>query len=97
MKWTKSKVKKIVLCKPVKGGMTEQEKAEAGFLYNPNTTNELKRHRFKIQDALCEYNALKPSQVKKRRDFLAKIFGKIGKNCNMSETVSMDGSMRSQS
>ena len=48
--------KKIVLCKPVKGGMTEQEKAEAGFLYNPNTTDEMKRHRFKIQDALCEYN-----------------------------------------
>ncbi len=75
--------KKIVLCKPVKGGMTEQEKAEAGFLYNPNTTDEMKRHRFKIQDALCEYNKLKPSQVGKRRNFLAKIFGKIGKRCNI--------------
>ena len=75
--------KKIVLCKPVKGGMTEQEKAEAGFLYNPNTTDEMKRYRYKIQDALCEYNKLKPSQVAKRRNFLAKIFGKIGKRCDI--------------
>lgn len=72
-----------VLCKPVKGGMTEQEKAEAGYLYNPNTTDEMAAYRFKIQDAIHEYNQFKPSQVKERRDFLAKIFGKIGKACNI--------------
>lgn len=72
-----------VLCKPVKGGMTEQEKAEAGYLYNPNTTDEMAAYRFKIQDAIHEYNQFKPSQVKERRDFLAKIFGKIGKECNI--------------
>ena len=33
--------KRVRLCKPVKGGMTEQEKAEAGYLYNPNRTNEM--------------------------------------------------------
>ena len=76
-------MKKVMLCKPVKGGMTEQEKAEVGFLYNPNRTNEMAKYRFRIQDAMCEYNKLKPSQVKKRRDFLAKIFGKIGKRCNI--------------
>ena len=74
---------KIVLCKPLKGRLTEQEKAEAGLLYNPNTTNEMARHRFRIQDAMCAYNRLKPSQVKKRRDFLAKIFGRIGRKCNI--------------
>ena len=74
---------KINLCKPVADGMTEQEKAEAGLLYNPNTTNEMARHRFRIQDAMCAYNRLKPSQVKKRRDFLAKIFGRIGRKCNI--------------
>lgn len=63
--------------------MTEQEKAEAGYLYNPNCTDEMATFRFRIQDAMCEYNMLKPSQVKKRRDFLAKIFGKIGKVCNI--------------
>ena len=78
-----TKIRRIRLCKPVKGGMTEQEKAEAGYLYNPNRTNEMAKYRFRIQDAMCEYNKLKPSQVKKRRDFLAKIFGKIGKRCNI--------------
>ena len=74
---------KVNLCKPVPGGMTEQEKAEAGLLYNPNTTDEMKAFRFKVQDAICEYNRLKPSQVQERRDFLAKIFGKIGEKCNI--------------
>ena len=75
---------RIELCKkPADGGMTEQEKCEAGLLYNPNTTDEMKTHRFKIQDAMCEYNRLKPSQVKERRDFLAGIFGKIGEKCNI--------------
>ena len=74
---------KVNLCKPVPGGMTEQEKAEAGLLYNPNTTDEMKAFRFKVQDAICEYNLLKPSQVQERRDFLAKIFGKIGERCNI--------------
>ena len=72
-----------VLCKSVPGGMTEQEKAEAGFLYNPNTTDEMAAWRFRIQDAMCEYNAMKPSDVQGRRDFLAKIFGKIGTRCNI--------------
>jgi len=72
-----------VLCRPVKCGMTEQEKCEAGFLYNPNTTREMAAWRFRIQDALCEYNRMLPSQVKKRRDFLAGIFGRIGKRCNV--------------
>ena len=74
---------KVVLCKPLKGRLTEQEKAEAGLLYNPNRTTEMARHRFRIQDAMCAYNRLKPSQVKKRRDFLAKIFGRIGRKCNI--------------
>ena len=63
--------------------MTEQEKAEAGLLYNPNTTDEMKAFRFTVQDKIWEYNQLKPSQVQERRDFLAKIFGKIGEKCNI--------------
>ena len=78
-----TRTKHVRLCKSVKGGMTEQEKAEAGYLYNPNRTSEMAKYRFRIQDAMCEYNKLKPSQVRKRRDFLAKIFGRIGKKCNI--------------
>ena len=74
---------KVNLCKPVPGGMTEQEKAEAGLLYNPNVTEEMKAFRFTVQDKIWEYNQLKPSQVRERRDFLAKIFGKIGEKCNI--------------
>lgn len=74
---------KVNVCKPVPGGMTEQEKAEAGLLYNPNETDELKAFRFTVQDKIWEYNQLKPSQVQERRDFLAKIFGKIGEKCNI--------------
>ena len=74
---------KVNLCKPVPRGMTEQEKAEAGLLYNPNMTDEMKAFRFTVQDKIWEYNQLKPSQVKERRDFLAKIFGKIGEKCNI--------------
>ena len=68
---------KPILCKPVPGGLTEQEKAEAGLLYNPNCTTEMADYRFKIQDAIHEYNQFRPSQVQERRDFLANIFGKI--------------------
>ena len=75
--------KKTVICKSVRSGMTEQEKAEAGFLYNPNRTKEMAAFRFKVQDAIHNYNTFKPSQVKKRRDYLAKILGKIGKHCNI--------------
>ena len=74
--------------------MTEQEKAEAGFLYNPNRTTEMAKFRFGIQDAMCEYNKLKPSHVKKRRDFLAKIFGKIGKRCNILPPFKCDYGFR---
>ncbi len=71
------------LSRTKRGRLTELGKAEAGFLYNPNTTVELPKFRAGVQDAMCEYNRLKPTQVKKRRDFLAKIFGKIGKKCNI--------------
>ena len=61
--------------------MTEKEKQEAGYLYTP--TEDMKKHRFSIQDACMEYNKLLPSQVQERRDFLANILGKVGKNCNI--------------
>lgn len=61
--------------------MTEREKMEAGYLYTPS--GELVEHRFKIQDAMMEYNKLLPSQVKERADFLKNILGKVGKNVNI--------------
>ena len=61
--------------------MTEREKMEAGYLYLPS--GELVEHRFKIQDAMVEYNKLLPSEVEKRAEFLKGILGKVGKNVNI--------------
>ena len=61
--------------------MTEQQKQEAGCLYRP--TPEMVNHRFGIQDAMAEYNRLLPSQVEERAEFLKRIFGKVGRNCNI--------------
>ncbi len=61
--------------------MTENEKQEAGYLYTPSP--EMVAHRFKIQDAICEYNKLKPSALEERAEFLKGILGKVGKNVNI--------------
>ena len=61
--------------------MTEREKQEAGYLYRP--TPEMVKHRFGIQDAMAEYNRLLPSQTEERAAFLKRIFGKVGRNCNI--------------
>ena len=61
--------------------MTENEKQEAGYLYRPSP--EMEAHRFKIQDAIDDYNKLKPSAVKERAEFLKGILGKVGKNVNI--------------
>ncbi len=61
--------------------MTEQEKMEAGYLYLPS--GELVKHRFKIQDAMMEYNKMLPSDLEGRADFLKGILGKVGKNVNI--------------
>lgn len=61
--------------------MTEREKMEAGYLYRP--TDDMVAHRFKIQDAMVEYNKLLPSQLEARAEFLKRVLGKVGKNCNI--------------
>lgn len=61
--------------------MTEREKMEAGYLYRP--TDEMVAHRFKIQDAMVAYNKLLPSQIEARAEFLKRVLGKVGKNCNI--------------
>ena len=61
--------------------MTEREKAEAGYLYRPS--EDMVKHRFKIQDMCVEYNKLLPSQVEEREAFLSKMLGKVGKGVNI--------------
>ena len=65
--------RKMELTEQEYGKLTEdeKEKQELGYLYTP--TQDMKTHRFSVQDACMEYNKLLPSQVKERRDFLSKI------------------------
>lgn len=60
--------------------MTEKEKMEKGYLYQPQ--GELSAFRETVQDKIVEYNKLLPSQFQERAAFLAKILGKVGKNVN---------------
>lgn len=55
--------------------MTEKEKMLAGMVYNaidPSLTEELNR----TKDLLSEYNAIRPSDLEKRKETLRKILGK---------------------
>lgn len=60
--------------------MTEKEKAAAGYLYDANYDSELIGERIKCDDLCYEYNACKPSDVKKRGEILKKILPHLGDN-----------------
>ena len=61
--------------------MTEKEKMEAGYLYLPS--GELVKHRYKIQDAVFEYNKIPASQYQKRSEAIKKILGKTGERIDI--------------
>ena len=52
--------------------MTEEEKAEAGFLYNPYT-EKLVNGRAACKDLCFEYNSLRPSDTQGQRRILKKL------------------------
>lgn len=59
--------------------MQEKEKMLAGLLYDPSD-KELSSDRIKAKNLCYEYNLLKPSEFDKKKEFLAKLLGKTGKN-----------------
>ena len=61
--------------------MTEKEKMEAGYLYLPS--GELVKHRYKIQDAVFEYNKIPPSHLEERTAAIKKILGKTGEKVDI--------------
>ena len=61
--------------------MTEKEKMEAGYLYLPS--GELVKHRYKIQDAVFEYNKIPPSHLGERTAAIKKILGKTGEKVDI--------------
>jgi len=59
--------------------MTEKEKMLSGILYD-STVEELTQERLKAKNLCYEYNLLKPDELDKKKEILAKLLGKVGKN-----------------
>ncbi|MBY0205033.1 sugar O-acetyltransferase [Paenibacillus cucumis (ex Kampfer et al. 2016)] len=60
--------------------MTEKEKAQKGWLYDANYNQELLKEKEKCQDLCHDFNQLKPSDTKKKREILAEILEKTPEN-----------------
>ncbi|WP_274528543.1 sugar O-acetyltransferase [Paenibacillus piscarius] len=60
--------------------ITEKEKAKKGWLYDANYDPELLKEKEKCQDLCHDFNQLKPSETKKKREILAEILEKIPEN-----------------
>lgn len=60
--------------------MTEKEKRDKGVLYDANNDKDLGMEMLLCKDVCFEYNAIKPSQVVKRKKIIKKLFGKTSQN-----------------
>ncbi|WP_285888320.1 sugar O-acetyltransferase [Paenibacillus polysaccharolyticus] len=60
--------------------ITEKEKAQKGWLYDANYNQELLKEKEKCQDLCHDFNQLKPSDTKKKREVLAEILEKTPEN-----------------
>lgn len=66
--------------------MTEQEKCDAGLLYDTTFPGREEMH-LRCIDLCFDYNNTRPSDVAKREEILRKLFGKLGKNPYVEPTV----------
>ena len=69
--------------------MTEEEKAAAGLLYD-SAEKYFAKGRQRAKNLCGKYNKCKPSNLKKRKKILRKLFGKIGKNCLIEQPFYCD-------
>ncbi len=60
--------------------MSMKDKMHTGELYLPNDS-EIFTEQLKRLDLLAEFNALKPSDVKGKRELMKKMFSEIGEGC----------------
>ena len=58
--------------------MNEKEKMLAGILYD-STVEVLVQDRLKAKNLCYEYNLLKPNELDKKKEIIAKLLGKVGK------------------
>lgn len=66
--------------------MTEQEKCDAGLLYDTTFPGREEMH-LRCIDLCFDYNNTRPSDMAKREEILRKLFGKLGKNPYVEPTV----------
>lgn len=60
--------------------MTEKEKMNKNILYDANNDEELLLDRLNAKNLCFSYNNTMPSDIKKQKDIIKKLFGKIGEN-----------------
>lgn len=60
--------------------MTQYERMTAGLIYDPGDP-EIMSMQVPFQDALWEFNQLKPSDYEKKTEYMKKVFAECGDNC----------------
>lgn len=60
--------------------MTEKEKMLVGDLYDGATNKELIKELYQVKDLCYEYNQIKPSNIKQRKEIMKKILGATKEN-----------------
>lgn len=60
--------------------MTQYERMAAGIIYDPGDP-EIMTMQVPFQDALWEFNQLKPSDYEKKTEYMKKVFAECGDNC----------------
>ena len=60
--------------------MTQYERMAAGLIYDPGDP-EIMSMQIPFQDALWEFNQLKPSDYNKKAEYMKKVFAECGDNC----------------
>ncbi len=66
--------------------MTEQEKCNAGLMYDTSFPEREEQH-LKCMDLCFAYNNTLPSNMSRREELLRQIFGKLGKNPYVEPTL----------
>ena len=66
--------------------MTEQEKCDAGLMYDTTFPGREEMH-LQCIDLCFEYNNTRPSNMQRREELLRKLFGKLGKNPYVEPTI----------
>lgn len=60
--------------------MEQKERMDQGLIYDP-ADNRISTEQTRCLDAQYEFNATRPSEMKKRAALLKQILGAIGENC----------------